>query len=310
MRFMAVSAVGLLALGVPVENTPPQKPPPGVQIEMRNVRLHADEGIILDVERLRGVMVSRHAGSPPVFDDQRSYLLQLDAATLSMTTDSLQTLLNRHVFGYDGAPLTNIKVSVEGDRLRMSGTLHKGVPVPFSSKARVGTSPDGRMRLQTDSMKALGIPAKGLLGLFGLKLDDLVSLKNQRGVEISDNDILIAPGQILPPPEIRGRLSRAAVAGNRLLQAFDDGNGKLPKALVGASQSSRNYIYFGGGTIVFGKLTMRDADLQLIDMDPRDPFDFYPAKYRAQLVAGYSKNTQAGGLRTYMPDYDDLRRRR
>lgn len=192
----------------------------------------------------------------------------------------------------------------------MSGTLHKGVAVPFSSKARVGTSADGRMLLQTESMKALGVPAKGLLGLFGLKLDDLVSLKNQRGVEINDNDILIAPGQILPPPEIRGRLVRAGVAGNRLMQVFDDGDGKAPKSLLGGAASSRNYIYFGGGSIVFGKLTMRDADLQLIDMDSRDPFDFYPAKYQAQLVAGYSKNTAAGGLRTYMPDYDDLRRRR
>lgn len=107
MRPLAASAAVLLAFAVPGETTAPQRPAAGVQIEMRNVRLHADEGIVLDVERLRGVMVSRHAGSPPVFDDQRSYLLQLDAATLSMTTDSLQTLLNRHVFGYVGAPLTN-----------------------------------------------------------------------------------------------------------------------------------------------------------------------------------------------------------
>ena len=42
--------------------------------------------------------------------------------------------------------------------------------------------------------------------------------------------------------------------------------------------------------------------------DDRDAFDFYPAKYDAQLVAGYSKNTPAKGLKTYMPDYNDLAR--
>ena len=68
----------------------------------------------------------------------------------------------------------------------------------------------------SESMKALGIPAKGLLELFGLKLDDLVSLKNRRGVDVTADDILIAPGQVLPPPEIRGarhprRTRRAAV---------------------------------------------------------------------------------------------------
>lgn len=59
---------------------------------------------------------------------------------------------------------------------------------------------------------------------------------------------------------------------------------------------------------MFGKLTMKGADLQLIDQDPRDAFDFSPAEYNDQLVAGYSKNTARRGLKTYMPDLDDLRR--
>jgi hypothetical protein len=54
---------------------------------------------------------------------------------------------------------------------------------------------------------------------------------------------------------------------------------------------------------------MSGADLQLIDADPRDVFDFSPARYNAQLVAGYSKNTPAGGLKTYMPDLADLEQR-
>lgn len=62
--------------------------------------------------------------------------------------------------------------------------------------------------------------------------------------------------------------------------------------------------YFAESTIRFGKLTMTGADLQLIDAD--DAFDFYPAKYNAQLVAGYSKNTPDRGLMTYMPDFNDL----
>jgi hypothetical protein len=49
---------------------------------------------------------------------------------------------------------------------------------------------------------------------------------------------------------------------------------------------------------------MTDADMWLIDADPRDPFDFFPDHYLDQLVAGYSKTTKAGGLRVYMPDFD------
>ena len=278
---------------------------PDVQIEMRNVQLHVDAGIVLSVTRLRGVMVSRTAGAPPVFDDQRSYVLKLEAAELSIDMASLQNLMNRHVFGYEGSPLTDVSVEVDGARLKMKGKMHKGIVVPFSTTTSVSTTAEGAMRLHVESMKALGIPAKGLLGAFGLTLDDVVSVKNRRGVDIQDNDIVIAAGHVLPPPQIEGHLTRAIVQGGRLVQTF--GDPAKQASLVRPSRAARNYIYFGGGTITFGKLTMRDADLQLIDADPRDPFDFFPARYDAQLVAGYSKNTPSKGLRTYMPDFDDLK---
>jgi hypothetical protein len=280
-----------------------------VQIEMKNVHLHVDDGIVLDVSRLRGIMTSRTAGAPPVFDDQKSYVLELQSALISMDMASLQTLMNRHVFAYQGAPLTDLTVAAEGDRINLKGKLHKGVVVPFSSRASVSATPDGRMRLHVESMKALGIPTKGLLHLFGLKLDDVVDIKRRRGVDVQDNDIVIAPGQVLPPPEITGRLSQVAVKGGRLVQTFEDPSRGRPARLVLPSPGSPNYVYFGGGDIRFGKLTMHDADLQLIDADPRDPFDFFPAHYDAQLVAGYSKNTPKKGLKTFMPDYDDLKRR-
>lgn len=279
--------------------------PVDVQIEMKNVRLHAAEGIVLDIAYLRGTMVSRKAGSPPVFDDQQSYLLRVRRGQVALDMVSLQNLLNRQVFAYEGAPVKNLTVTTDRGQLAMKGKLHKGVEVPFSVKASVSTTPDGRMRLHSESMKALGIPAKGLLEFFGLKLDDVMNVKARRGIEIQDNDIVIAAGQVLPPPEIAGRLARATVEGNRIVQVFDDG-GPAPENLKRPSPASRNYVYFGGGDIRFGKLTMHDADLQLIDSDPKDAFDFYPAQYNAQLVAGYSKNTPQKGLETYMPDYNDL----
>ena len=51
---------------------------------------------------------------------------------------------------------------------------------------------------------------------------------------------------------------------------------------------------------------MVDTDLMLIDDDPRDPFDFSPAQYKDQLVAGYSKITPDNGLVTHMPDLSDI----
>lgn len=304
---VACCTVLLLSIGVELAAEPPPLKPGSVQLEMRNVRLHVDDGIALDVSRLRGVMVSRSADGPPVFDDPNSYVLHLQVATMAMDMTSLQNLLNRHVFAYDGAPVKDLTVAVEGGRLKMKGKLHKGVDVPFSTTASVSVTEDGRLRLHTESLKAIGVPAKGLLGLFGLELDDVMDIKKRRGVDVQDNDIIIAAGQVLPPPEIAGRLAKVSISGNSLVQVFDDPSNGRPGPLKLPSPSSPNYVYFGGGDIRFGKLTMHDADLQLIDADPKDPFDFFPAKYTAQLVAGYSKNTPAKGLKTYMPDYSDLR---
>jgi len=281
--------------------------PEGVQLEMKNVLLHVDDGIVLDVARLRGTMVGRDEKTP-VFDDQRSFVVHLQSADVAMDMVSLQNLMNRHVFAYQGSPLKELTLEPDGPRLKMKGKLHKGVDIPFSTTATVSATPGGLMRLHVESMKAVGVPAKGLLDLFGLKLDDLIDLKKRRGVDVQNDDIILAAAQLLPPPEMVGRLTRVSVQGNRLVQTFGDPKQNRPAPLKLPAPSARNYVYFGGGTITFGKLTMRDADLQLIDSDPSDPFDFFPARYDAQLVAGYSKNTPEKGLKTYMLDFGDLQK--
>jgi hypothetical protein len=272
---------------------------------MHHVHLHVDEGIVLEIARLHGTMVSRDAGQPPVFDDQRSYVLRVDTADIAMETASLSALMNRHVFGAEGSPLSELTATAREGRIALKGKLHKGLTVPFSARAAVGVTGDGRLRLHLESIKTAGVPAKDLMHVFGLDLADVVNLKERRDVTIDGDDLVIAPGQALPPPEIRGHLTDASVRAGRLVLAFRPPGGSHQAA---EARGRQNYVLLSGGSIRFGKLTMRDADLRLIDADPRDPFDFYPARYERQLVAGYSKNTARGGLRTFMPDYDDLAR--
>jgi hypothetical protein len=76
---------------------------------------------------------------------------------------------------------------------------------------------------------------------------------------------------------------------------------------VKESCGAKNYVHFRGGTVRFGKLTMSDTDLELMDVTPADPFDFSIDHYNEQLVAGYSKMTQAGALCVHMPDYNKLK---
>ena len=70
--------------------------------------------------------------------------------------------------------------------------------------------------------------------------------------------------------------------------------------------AASNYIAYRQNQRRFGKLTMSDTDMVLIDMDPNDPFDFYLEHYKEQLVAGYTKETPSFGLRVYMRDFNKL----
>lgn len=90
------------------------------------------------------------------------------------------------------------------------------------------------------------------------------------------------------------------------MQTFGTGKARP----VASRALSPNHIYWRGRHLSFGKLTITGTDLELVDMDPGDPFDFSIDHWDAQLVAGYSKTQPDKGLRAYMPDYDDLLRGR
>jgi hypothetical protein len=272
-------------------------------IEMRNVTLHVADGVVLHVRALNGEFVSRTRGEPPVFDDPGSYTLRIRTADLAMDAPSLTNLLRQRAFGSSTSPIRDVRITIENGALRVRGKMQKGVPVPFSMTAAVSAAGDGTMRLHAEKLKAVGIPVKGLLDLLGIDVADLMKTPAASGIRADGDDLLIDAAAILPPPRTVGRLEQAAIAGERLtLRMTGPGTPPARPATLPLPRA-RNYLYFFGGSIRFGKLTMTDADMQLIDASPADPFDFFPARYEAQLIAGYSRNTSRKGLQVFMPDY-------
>ena len=65
-------------------------------------------------------------------------------------------------------------------------------------------------------------------------------------------------------------------------------------------------MYYSGGTLRFGKLLQLGADMLITDLDPQDPFRFDLDRYKPQLVAGYSRTLESGGLEVWMRDIDKL----
>ncbi len=299
LLLLLVLLLATFAVSPAADDTPVE-----VQVQMRNVRLRVDETTVLQVARLRGTLVSTKRGHPPVFDDKDSFIVRIDSAQIALSMDSLTRLLNTYVFHYDGSPLKNLTVTADGQRLKLKGTVHKGIDLPFTIVADPSVDADGALRLRAHSIKTLGIPAKGLLAFFGVELENLVNLQGRTGMRVVEDTVVIAPGALVPPPRIEGRLQAVRVEPTRVVQIF--GPGSLPPLTL-PDRSMRNYMYYRGGTLRFGKLTMSDADLALIDANQTDAFDFYQDRYERQLVAGYAKNTAAHGLKVYMPDYYRVR---
>ena len=132
--------------------------------------------------------------------------------------------------------------------------------------------------------------------------EDLAKLVNHnagRGMKIVGDDIILIPRTLTPAPHLESRVTRVSIAGGKIIQFFD--SGRHPAALSPPFRSAA-YIYHRGGILRFGKLTMHDADLEIVGDRP-GVFDFYQREYQKQLVAGYSKNTPANGLVAHMVDY-------
>jgi hypothetical protein len=263
---------------------------------------HFTDNVTVQILQLRGSLVPVRQDSLPIFDDSRSFNLEISSADINMTTDSLANVLNQYVFAASDAPLKGLSVTTEGNSLKVKGKLHSKGDISFEAAGTISATPEGQIRIHAEKVKAAHLPVKGLMDLLGLKIADLINTKKVRGVRSEENDLILDPQQILPPPHIKGRITAVHIQGNEIVQVF----GSKPKT-VSSPAFSGNYMAYRGAQLRFGKLTMSDTDMILIDMDPKDPFDFYLDHYRDQLVAGYTKTTPEFGLRVFMRDFHKLR---
>lgn len=288
---------------IPTPSEAAAKAPTGT--EMRNVAFHLDADTVLDVHRLRGELVSKQSGTPVNFDNKLTFVLRVDTGRIGMRARSLDNLMNRYVFGYAHAPLRNLHVTTSGKQLVLQGIVHKGIDLPFTMLADVSVS-RGMIRIHPEKLDISVINGIRLLKATGETMEKLLSFPHDRGVFAEGNDLLLDPAKILPPPQVELTLVDAAIEGDQLVQVFDAGRHLPP--LRPPRPDEKNWMYYRGGTLRMGKLLMVDADMQVVDTDPADPFDFFIDRYNDQLIAGFSRNQPNYGLLIFMRDFEDLGR--
>ena len=282
------------------------QPQEGVSTVMRNVHYHFTDSIDIDIALIVGRLLPQPGFEIPIFDESKSFRLAIDSARMSISALSLSHLLNDYTFSAKDAPLKKLAVLLVPGGIKVKGVLHSKGDLSFETEGAITTTPDGRIRLHASKIRAAHFPAKGIMDLLGIDIADLIKTNKVNGLTVDKDDLILDPKELFPPPKIEGRVSAVVVRGDSLVLTF----GALKALPAPPSKVVRNYMAYSGGRLRFGKLTMSDTDLVLIDADQRDPFDFYLGHYQQQLVAGYSKTTTKNGLMVYMPDYSKVPRQK
>jgi hypothetical protein len=283
------------------QNSPSDKQSGSVQTQMRNVRFHFSDTVVVEIRSLNGELVPLGNNELPILDDKNSFSLRISSAEIAIDSSNLANVLNSYVFARPHSPFTELSITVSNGRLKVKGKLHEKRDIPFETEGILSPTADGKLRLHSEEIKAMHVPVKGLMGLFGIDLGGLIKEGKVPGVQAQEDDLILDLEQMLPPPRIEGTVVSVRIEGEKIIQIFGGLDSKAMKNIRGG-----NYIAYKNNRLRFNKLVMNDVDLVLIDMDPNDPLDFYLEHYKEQLSAGYTKTTPDSGLRVFIKDFNKL----
>jgi hypothetical protein len=275
-----------------------------VRTQMRNVNFRFAENISVQIKSLTGALVPIGEHDMPVMDDKNSFKIHIDTADIQIYPNELENVLNSYVFARPKSPLGSISIFIEKGQLKIKGRLRDKGDIPFETIGTLMVTSDGRLRLHGEKIKALHVPVKGLMDAFGIEIDDLIKNGKVPGVSTEENDLILDLQQVLPPPHIEGGVTAIRIEGNAVATTF----GKAPTKRLTNAPPNGNFMAYEGNRMKFGKLTMDNVDMVLLDIDPADPLDFFLDHYSEQLAAGYTKISASSQLRVYVKDYEKLHR--
>jgi hypothetical protein len=278
------------------------------RVVMKNVRYRVGPKLAIDVPALDGVKVPMQAGAPIVMDDPTQWSMIIQNGTFSLDAENVASLMNNYVLNYPDPPLKNLTAFLSNGRLGMKGTMKKGIDIPFEMEGTPRALANGKIELVPDRIVAAGLPSQGLMKLIGLEMDKMVQVREGRGLAIEGNSIIMDPTKMLPPPAISGKVTNVTVApdardGVMKMQINFGGGAQAVRDEKLPSPNAPNYIHILGGNVRFVNTFSIFTNLQIVDADPTDLFDFYLAEYGVQMQAGLIVLSPQGWTSSIQPDY-------
>jgi hypothetical protein len=278
----------------PVAQTPSASDLAPTLVYAHNIQLRKGPDFRVYIVWISGQMLRTKATGNPSFDDPDSFILQIQKGVIHANIGDICKYFN--ATSAKDAPLKNVDIQPDGELIKIHGTVKKVVSLPVEIVGSLAATPEGLVRLHVQRISVLKVPVKGLLGTLDVKLSDLVHSTNVPGVTVSGNDFVFDTEKLLPPPHIRGELTTVRVKVPDIEVIY----GNAPNDPTQLAQW-HNFIRFRNGAVDFGKLTMHNADMTMIDAANEPWFDLDLVNYQNQLVNGDTRMTAQAGLEIYMP---------
>jgi len=272
---------------------------------LKNIFLRVDPEIGVFVKHLEGRMEAKRQGDPIIYGDVRSFTTHVARGEMVIDQENITRLKNKYTFNFPETPIKNVNVEFMPGRIKMSGMLKQVIWVNFSMEGSLTPTPEGKILLTPDSIKVAGLQMKSLMDIIGLTTSKMISIGPERGLTFVGNNVILDPSNLFPPPKMEGRVVGVKVNQGNMSLLFDSGTRIPPRNLP--DTSAQNYIHVYGGRVLIMNELHYGAEMQMIDLNQSNHFDFFLSEYLQHLRAGYVKvGNELGTLITMMPDYNDI----
>jgi hypothetical protein len=280
----------------------------GVDILFRNVRFCWSQKICINSSHLAATAQPLSGNMPLLFDNLKSYIVNVHNADVLITPLTLQGMFNESVFNYPGSKLRNLSVGIakqsDGNHVMLRGSLNYILWIPFEMDTKLAVDQKSNtLLISVNTLKVFGfIPATWLIDLKPFNLDKLLTLPANRYLTVHQNVMMVKPFGLFPPPRINGKMAQIAVTPQFIQLKF---SGSEP-AFGSLSQSASNFIAVRGGAARFGNIQMLNTDVEVIDRNPQSLFQFSLLNYLDYLPQSEVRLLKNGGAVLKMSDIGRL----
>jgi hypothetical protein len=275
------------------------------RIYAHNLLLQQGPSIRIYIPWLRGELIRRDPAQTPSLDLPDSFALKVNLGVLRVQMKDLSRFLNSGTI--PDVPFSHVSFAEKNGLLVMRATIHemKILPVPVELTGTLSASGGNLVAFRVAQLHVLKMPMGALLHGLHIKLGDIFHSR-AAGITVQGDTVYFNADTLPPPPHIVGHITAVHLirsAQGLAIETIYDHAGDDTRE----EEKWRDFLKLTGGTLRFGRLTMHDVDLILIDEASKDPyFHLDLAHYQIQLVHGITRVTPEAGLQIFMPSLDQM----